>query len=458
MADRRRRRLGDGREIDVGRNGGLRKLCGCPRRGWAKCPHAWHVNYRWRGQDYRFSLDKYLGRRVATKTEADTEVERIRVAIRAGRFAREPPLPVSDGPAADGTRFREFAHRWLERERQGRIPTARDDAGRIKGLAAIELLPGRRLGDKAVAAVCEDDLETAVQRLRARGYAASTVNHYIQTIKAMERWGLRKGHLARPWLSLQTTLKRRRSAQRHRRLTPDAVDKDGHITEPGEERRLLAAANPWLQRLIIAALDTGCRRGELLALRWSDVDLVRGELTVRAEQAKSGKARVLPISPRLRGVLTLVRLGPDGVPHGPASFVFGDEMGRRVSSPKTAWQTCVLKAHGYAPAHDRKQRCVDAAARRRYAEIDLHFHDLRHEAGSRLVEAGWPLHHVQEMLGHADLQTTSIYLNVTRTGLAESMRRFGNAPALHVVAKTPANEPRPSRKAEPRPAPQVPVN
>ena len=56
---------------------------------------------------------------------------------------------------------------------------------------------------------------------------------------------------------------------------------------------------------------------------------------------------------------------------------------------------------------------------------DLHFHDLRHEAGSRLLEAGWPLHHVQEMLGHADLKQTSTYLNVTQVGLQDFMRRFG---------------------------------
>ncbi|MBE3133295.1 MAG: tyrosine-type recombinase/integrase, partial [Acidobacteria bacterium] len=39
-------------------------------------------------------------------------------------------------------------------------------------------------------------------------------------------------------------------------------------------------------------------------------------------------------------------------------------------------------------------------ARAAYRQIDLHFHDLRHEAGSRLLESGWPLHYVQHMLGH----------------------------------------------------------
>jgi site-specific recombinase XerD len=56
--------------------------------------------------------------------------------------------------------------------------------------------------------------------------------------------------------------------------------------------------------------------------------------------------------------------------------------------------------------------------------INLHVQDLGHEAGSRFLEAGVPPHHVREMLGHADLKTTDGYLNVTATGLQESMRKM----------------------------------
>jgi len=55
---------------------------------------------------------------------------------------------------------------------------------------------------------------------------------------------------------------------------------------------------------------------------------------------------------------------------------------------------------------------------------DLHFHDLRHEAGSRLLEAGWSIHHLKEMLGHANLSQTSTYLNAGPMGLQDSMQRF----------------------------------
>jgi integrase/recombinase XerD len=81
----------------------------------------------------------------------------------------------------------------------------------------------------------------------------------------------------------------------------------------------------------------------------------------------------------------------------------------------------------------------------------LRFHDLRHEAGSRLLERGWPLHHVQEMLGHSDVKTTSVYLNLTRTGLQDSMRRFGAAPALHPVAlEAPEELPPPGNTTDAR--------
>ena len=216
-----------------------------------------------------------------------------------------------------------------------------------------------------------------------------------------------------------TDVRREHHAARNRRL------------QPGEDVQLLAAATPRLQRLIIAALETACRRGELLALQWQDVSLSRGEFTVRAVEVgakKTGKERVLPISPRLRAVLELVRFDPAGRAHKPTCYVFGDAIGRKVGSPDTAWETAVLEAHGHAVQRRPKTHALTAESRAALQAVDLHFHDLRHEAGSRMVEAGWPLHHVQEMLGHADLKQTSTDLNVTRTGLRESMTRFGTTP------------------------------
>jgi integrase len=139
--------------------------------------------------------------------------------------------------------------------------------------------------------------------------------------------------------------------------------------------------------------------------------VTRNELTIRAEKAKDGETRTLPISARLKAVLEMIKVAPDGKERSPAGYVFGDDVGGHVADPKKAWATA----------------CRNAGI------TELHFHDLRHEAGSRFLEAGWPLHNVQEMLGHADLKQTSTYLNVTRVGLQDSMKRFGTAP-LHSVA------------------------
>src|SRR5687768_16305113 len=69
------------------RNSGLRKVCGCPRRQWPKCPHAWRVNYKPKGgPSYRLSLDAHAGKHIASKTEAAKLATGIKAAIDAGAF------------------------------------------------------------------------------------------------------------------------------------------------------------------------------------------------------------------------------------------------------------------------------------------------------------------------------------------------------------------------------------
>jgi len=72
--------------------------------------------------------------------------------------------------------------------------------------------------------------------------------------------------------------------------------------------------------------------------------------------------------------------------------------------------------------------------------------DLRHECGSRLLEAGWPLHHVKDMLGHASVSQTDTYLNASKIGLHDSMRRHdAKVACCKPVASEPAIEPPPAR-------------
>ena len=117
----------------------------------------------------------------------------------------------------------------------------------------------------------------------------------------------------------------------------------------------------------------------------------------------------------------MAKLDPAGREYPPSKYVFG-ALGERILNVKKAWEMAVLRAYGHEPEWVRGARST--VSRTQLEAVNLHFHDLRHEAGCRWLEQGWPIHHVQEMLGHANLSQTSTYLHASEMGLQESMRRF----------------------------------
>ena len=171
----------------------------------------------------------------------------------------------------------------------------------------------------------------------------------------------------------------------------------------GEEQRLITAATPYLRALIVAALSTGCRVGELLTLQWQDVRVDNGgryrALILRAGKTKTGTTRVVPVAQRLAAVLEMLRSDPEGNDLPPEAFVFGDEIGESISSVKTAWQLT----------------CEQAGI------VDLHFHDLRREFACRLLESRAELHDVRDFLGHTNITTTSRYLRSTTLRLERAL-------------------------------------
>ena len=139
---------------------------------------------------------------------------------------------------------------------------------------------GVPFGERPVKTITQDELEVYFAQLREQGRAASTRNKFVQTVKMLFRWAVQKGHLDRNPAEGSRAIRREKHAQRNRRL------------EPGEEAQLLAHAGPHLYRLVVAALETGCRKGELLGLTWRDVDLKRREITLQAERTKTRTGRV----------------------------------------------------------------------------------------------------------------------------------------------------------------------
>ncbi len=186
------------------------------------------------------------------------------------------------------------------------------------------------------------------------------------------------------------------------------IPRDGERSrrlEPGEDQRLLAYAaesDPWLFALIIVLLDTGCRIGEILALKWAEVKWGENLLFIKAETAKDAEPRDVPMTTPVKAVLEMRRQAPDGSVLPPTAFVFGDAVGKRVKTARWPWEKLCA--------------ALEIA--------DLHLHDLRREFACRLRESGAPDHEVADWLGHANISTTSVYLKTNRITLQKAAQRF----------------------------------
>jgi integrase len=223
-------------------------------------------------------------------------------------------------------------------------------------------------------------------------------------MRHMMNWAVGREYLDKtPFRRGTETLirKLREDNRRRRRISED------------EEARLLAVAPPLLRSMLITALDTGTRQGEMLALRFGDIDFPRGLITLRGETTKSKKTRLVPIATaRLRAVLEWLQLEADGTKKPDDALVFSDEAGEPVGRFRTAWVTAILKAHGIKPVWKAYGwTALTPPCLAEFRRINLHWHDLRHEYASRLVEKGVPLAQVRDLLGHASITTTERYDN-----------------------------------------------
>ena len=155
-----------------------------------------------------------------------------------------------------------------------------------------------------------------------------------------------------------------------------------------------AAASEQDGAIYLTAACTGLRRGELIALRWRDVDFQRSSIRVAGSYAngqlttpKSGRGRVVPMVPEVAGVLARLAQRADWV--GEDDLVFPGDAG------------------GYIDGSALRRRFVAACAR---AELrPIRFHDLRHTFGTLAVRGAESIVELQAWLGHAEVRTTMRY-------------------------------------------------
>jgi integrase len=171
-----------------------------------------------------------------------------------------------------------------------------------------------------------------------------TGNRLHAHLRGLWRWAIAKGYsdttpFARAGL---LTLRMRLEHARERRFVGD------------EAVRLLTACRPHLHDVVVAALETGCRKQELLSLEWSQIHWEQNELFLPGTKTK--RPRRIPISTALHEILVRRLAWPTGESYDPQDYVFGTVDGTRVKDIKTAWR---------------------ASCRRAWI-AHLRFHDLRH--------------------------------------------------------------------------------
>ena len=148
-----------------------------------------------------------------------------------------------------------------------------------------------------------------------------------------------------------------------------------------EEERLIESSEPHLKPIVVTALQTGMRKGEILNLKWQDVNISKREIKV--EKTKSGIVRVIPISESL-----FIEFEKLKKANGKTGCVFTyPETGKPMKDVKRSFQTA----------------CKRAGIK------GIRFHDLRHTFASRLVEKGVDIITVKDLLGHSSVRVTERY-------------------------------------------------
>lgn len=235
--------------------------------------------------------------------------------------------------------------------------------------ADVERFKQKRLDTPVVSKNKAGEITSTRQR------AIRSVNVELSLLRRILNVAVREGWLARsPFLEGDSLVSAADENKRDRILSRE------------EEERLLAVCvgrRAHLRPIIICALDTGMRRGEMFKLRWRDVDLFSRSIHIQAFNTKTMSERNVPISHRLEKELTGIstRNRPK-----PTDLVFGIS-GTIKRSLKTACRLASV--------------------------ADFHLHDCRHVYATRLIQGGMPVEQVARLLGHTSITTTYRYVNKT---------------------------------------------
>ena len=258
------------------------------------------------------------------------------------------------------------------------------------------------LGTMPVGAVGRGQVTELHYAMRGEPHAANAVLKIVAKLLSLAvEWGLREAgpNPCRAVRKYKTRPRERFLTEEEYRRLGRAVDE---LEAKGKVSRHAAAA----VRLLVL---TGCRRNEVLELRWDDVDRTAGELRLR--DGKTG-GRMVPLTPAVQGVL-------DGLPRVPDNpwAIAGQKPGARLTNVNDPW--LIVRAR---------------------AGLDgVRIHDLRHSWASRALALGESLSMIGKILGHNRIETTARYAHLARDSERVSAAKVGGSIGADILpARTDA--------------------
>jgi len=267
-------------------------------------------------------------------------------------------------------------------------------------LYRIQLLSlNPHFGDKPLNAITGEDVKY-YRANRLKKVKPATVNREVSLLRCIFNEAMKDGYLRKNPASNITLFDEH---TRRETLTDE------------QTKRLFQACNPELLQLVKFALFTGCRRGEIMGLRWSDVYLKDDCFKVRKEISKSKEDRTVPLNQDLRDLILSMRK------HEGSERLF-------ISEHRTAWENAKKKA----------------------GLKDFRFHDLRHCMGTNLARRGTDIKTIANILGHSEksmYHVTMRYINPGKQDMIAAMKRVeGTYPkptqkVRHIAPTVPVSQP-----------------
>lgn len=233
----------------------------------------------------------------------------------------------------------------------------------------------------------------AISKRTGENIKISTVNRELSVMRRMMRFAYGKGWILKDVFFNAKVIESASGVERTRLLTLDEENRllescqgERQITYTrkwkGKEQEIKATVsvdNPHLKAMIILAIDSGMRRGEILKLRWKDIEFENNLVRIVGTHTKTQRERITPLSQRAKDELEKLKK----ITAGENPFPFAD----------------IKRSF--------------ATAKRIAGIEDLHFHDLRRTAITRWIQQGSPIAIAGKLAGHSQLQTTMKHYTAT---------------------------------------------